>query len=235
MLKYQISKYSKDEIRPQPENGIYRVGSFLFYDIMSLESKVEFEFIHCLAIEDWDMECVNDLNAAISELLREDGSVVHVMLLNLNEVDAASEENIIILTELIKGKGFFDSTTLVGYNTRMCFISEKGEVSRQVLSVFKEDFAGKNNVSEVGGELFYVDESCGECEEVIKYSYLDIRSDNTIKCPDCGCEKQMPCAGCMIINGRLGHRLECHSNNCNERIAALRGWLLAKSEDQSQN
>ena len=155
MLNYVVEKRSKSELVSEPKDGKFGIGGFVYRDIAA--SGVEFNSINCLAISDWDINCVVEFDGALVDLTDDNGLVVHVILLNLNEADAASDENTTIMTELIKGKGFTDITDFVGYETRMCFISEKNEVSRQVISEFKKesgekldiDFGHVNNTARV--------------------------------------------------------------------------------------
>lgn len=96
-----------------------------------------------------------------------------------------------------------------------------------------EELSGKNHGDteyDYDSQPFQTDEECSECNKIIKYNFTDIRPDGTITCPHCKTEKQMPCAGCMIIDGRLGYRLECKHENCTERLASLRGYLLGRTE-----
>ena len=138
MLKQEIWKRSKEELEREQGTGVKTIGGFVMFDIMAAEPKIDFSEIRCMAISDWDAGCETELKNAMLEFEQDkEDRVIYIIILNVNEVEAATNAGVAKMTRAIEVYGYANITDFVGYETRLAFVSCHNDVSKQALGSFQ--------------------------------------------------------------------------------------------------
>ena len=138
MLKQETWRQSKEELKGEQDTGVKNIGGFVMFDVMAAEPKIDFSKIHCMVISDWDAGCETELKNAMLEFEQDkDDHVIHIIILNLNEVEASTSAGIAKMTSAIEEYGYVNITDFIGYETRLAFVSCHNDVSKQALESFQ--------------------------------------------------------------------------------------------------
>ena len=141
MIKSETWEWSRKDLENSKNKGGHSIGGFIVQDILATEPKIEFNKIRCLGISDWDMASFpEELRSTVQKFEKDlNDSTIHIIILNVNDVESATNENTNKMVTTIKEYVYEEITKFVGYETRLAFISPHNEIAKQFLSSYKEE------------------------------------------------------------------------------------------------